>query len=114
MTISAAGSPGRKVLYRYLYRRSPDQDGAAPARHKVVVVGAGPVGLAAAVDLALRGVSVVLLDESDRIGEGSRGICYSKRTLEILDRLGIGEQLVGKGVTWKLGKVFLGEKMVYA
>ncbi len=34
----------------------------------------------------------VLLDDTDRIGEGSRGICCAKRTLEILDRLGVGEQ----------------------
>jgi 3-(3-hydroxy-phenyl)propionate hydroxylase len=81
-------------------------------RHPVVVVGAGPVGLTAAIDLALHGVPVVLLDDSDRIGDGSRGICYSKRTLEVLDRLGLGERLVEKGVTWKLGKIYLGEQMV--
>ena len=61
-----------------------------------------------------RGVKVVLLDDSDRIGEGSRGICYAKRTLEILDRLGVGEKLVQQGVTWKLGKVFLGDELVYS
>ena len=80
----------------------------------MVVVGAGPVGLTAAIDLASRGVKVVLLDDSDRIGEGSRGICYAKRTLEILDRLGVGEKLVEQGVTWKLGKVFLGDELVYS
>jgi 3-(3-hydroxy-phenyl)propionate hydroxylase len=103
-----------KVLYQYAYRRSPDQDARAPARHPVVVVGAGPVGLAAALDLGLRGIPVVLLDDSDRIGEGSRGICHSKRSLEILDRLGVGERLVAQGVTWKLGKVFLGDALVYS
>jgi 3-(3-hydroxy-phenyl)propionate hydroxylase len=101
-----------KVLYQYVYRRSPDQD--ARARHPVVVVGAGPVGLTAAIDLGLRGVPVVLLDDSDRIGEGSRGICHSKRSLEILDRLGVGERLLAQGVTWKLGKVFLGDALVYS
>ena len=70
----------------------------------MVIVGAGPVGLTAALDLGLRGIEVVLLDDADRIGEGSRGICYAKRTLEILDRLGVGEQLVAKGLTWKLGE----------
>src|SRR6187397_3036399 len=103
-----------KSVYRYDYRRSRDQDAPSPSRHPVVVVGAGPVGLAAAIDLAERGVPVVLLDDSDRIGEGSRGICWSKRTLEILDRLGVGEKLVAQGVTWKLGKVFLGDELVYS
>ncbi len=117
MTSDASRSVGggtHKVLYRFEYRRSPDQDAAAPVRHPVVVVGAGPVGLSAAIDLAQRGIPVVLLDDADRIGEGSRGICYAKRTLEILDRLGVGETLVQQGVTWKLGKVFLGDDLVYS
>jgi 3-(3-hydroxy-phenyl)propionate hydroxylase len=104
----------RKVLYHYAYRRSPDQDVGVPARHPVAVVGAGPVGLTAALDLGLRGVPVVLVDDADRIGEGSRGICYSKRSLEILDRLGVGERLLAMGVTWRLGKVYLGDALVYS
>ncbi|TMJ79004.1 MAG: FAD-dependent oxidoreductase, partial [Alphaproteobacteria bacterium] len=56
------------------YRRHTDQDrsDAEPAEHPVVVVGAGPVGLSFAIDMAQRGQSVVLLDDADRIGEGSR------------------------------------------
>src|SRR5271167_3938161 len=104
----------RKSVYRYDYRRSRDQDARTVARHPVVVVGAGPVGLAAAIDLAQRGVPVVLLDDADRIGEGSRGICWSKRTLEILDRLGVGERLVAQGVTWQLGKVFCGDELLFS
>ena len=103
-----------KVIFQYAYRRSRDQDAPQPVRRPVVIVGAGPVGLTAALDLALRGIPVVLLDDSDRIGEGSRGLCYAKRTLEILDRLGVGEELVAQGVTWKLGRVFLGDSLVYS
>jgi 3-(3-hydroxy-phenyl)propionate hydroxylase len=63
------------------YRRHADQDrtGASIAEHPVVVVGAGPVGLSLAIDLAQRGQSIVLLDDADPIGEGSRAICFSKR-----------------------------------
>ncbi len=104
----------RKTLYQFGYRRSPDQDRASPARHSVIVVGAGPVGLCTAIDLAQRGVPVVLLDDADRIGEGSRGICYAKRTLEILDRLGVGQPCLARGVTWKLGKVFQRNELLYA
>jgi 3-(3-hydroxy-phenyl)propionate hydroxylase len=104
----------RKSVYRYDYRRSGDQDAGAIVRRPVVVVGAGPVGLATAIDLALRDVPVVLVDDADRIGEGSRGICWSKRTLEILDRLGAAERLVAHGVTWKLGKVFCGDELLFS
>ena len=104
----------RKSVYRYDYRRSGDQDAGAIVRRPVVVVGAGPVGLATAIELALRDVPVVLVDDADRIGEGSRGICWSKRTLEILDRLGAAERLVARGVTWKLGKVFCGDELLFS
>ena len=104
----------RKALFQFGYRRSPDQDSSSPARHPVIVVGAGPVGLCTAIDLAQRGVPVLLLDDADRIGEGSRGICYAKRTLEILDRLGVAEPCLEKGVTWKLGKVFQRDELLYA
>jgi len=114
MASVAATEHGRTAVYRYGFRRSPDQDAATPVRHPVVVVGAGPVGLTAAIDLALRGVPVVILDDADRIGEGSRGICWAKRTLEIWDRLGVAAGMVEKGVTWKLGKVFCGDDLVYA
>src|SRR6201995_2641718 len=97
------------------YRRSPDQerkDGDA-ARHAIVVVGAGPVGLSLAIDLAQRGQRVVLLDDSDRIGEGSRAICFSKRSLEYWDRLGTGQRMVDKGVVWSVGKIFHGASQLY-
>ena len=103
----------RKSLFRFGYRRSPDQDRREPARHRGIIVGAGPVGLSLAIDLAQRGVAVVLLDDADRIGEGSRGICYAKRTLEIWDRLGVGDRMVEKGVTWRRGKVFQGSDLLY-
>ena len=48
------------------------------------------VGLAAAIDLAQQGLAVLLLDDDDTVSVGSRGLCYAKRTLEILDRLGCG------------------------
>src|ERR1700730_6566778 len=100
---------------RFGYRRHVDQDlvGTNVAGHSVVVVGAGPVGLSLAIDLAQRGQSVVLLDDADRIGDGSRAICFSKRSLEVWDRLGVGIRMVEKGVVWKVGKIFLGKEMVY-
>ena len=92
----------------------PELNGGSAARKPVVIVGAGPVGLACAVDLALHGVPTVLLDDSDVVSTGSRAICWAKRTLEIFDRLGIGERVVAKGVTWNRGRVFHGAREVFA
>src|ERR1700728_4508022 len=97
------------------YRRHPDQDrsGVDAAEYPVVVVGAGPVGLSLAIDLAQRGQRVVLLDDADRIGDGSRAICFSKRSLEFWDRLGVGSRMVDKGVVWSVGKIFHGASLLY-
>jgi 3-(3-hydroxy-phenyl)propionate hydroxylase len=103
------------VQSNFGYRRNADQDrgGADPYEYPVVVVGAGPVGLSLAIDLAQRGQSVVLLDDADRIGEGSRAICFSKRSLEFWDRLGVGQRMVDKGVVWSVGKIFHGTSLLY-
>lgn len=97
------------------YSRHPDQDRAPHdvAHHPVVIVGAGPVGLTLAIDLALRGQRVVLMDDSDRIGEGSRAICFSKRSLDVWDRLGVGARMVEKGVVWNVGRIFHGDGLLY-
>jgi 3-(3-hydroxy-phenyl)propionate hydroxylase len=96
------------------YRRHPDQDAAKPVRRPVVVVGAGPVGLALAIDLAQREIPVVLLDNDNTLSTGSRAICFAKRTLEIFDRLGCGDRMVDKGVSWNVGKVFFKQDLVYS
>ncbi len=97
----------------YPFRRPADLDGRE-RHYPVCVVGAGPVGLAAAIDLKLRGVDVLLIDEDDTVSVGSRLICVAKRSLEILDRLGLGPELAAKGVVWNRGKVFHGDALVYA
>ncbi|MEQ8784486.1 MAG: FAD-dependent oxidoreductase [Roseibium album] len=97
----------------YPYKRTADQDAPAPVRHPVVIIGAGPVGLAMAIDLAQANVPVVVLDDNDKVSVGSRAICFSKRSLEIFDRLGCGNEMVDKGVVWNLGKVHFGDRQVY-
>jgi 3-(3-hydroxy-phenyl)propionate hydroxylase len=100
---------------QFEYRRAAEQvPGAAISIHPVVVVGAGPVGLATAIDLAQRGIAVVLVDDDDSLSTGSRAICFSKRSLDIFDRLGCGEAMVEKGVRWHVGKVFLKDELVYS
>ncbi|WP_042268565.1 FAD-dependent oxidoreductase [Paraburkholderia heleia] len=96
------------------YTRCSEQapDAAACVR-PVVVVGAGPVGLATAIDLARQGVPVVLVDDDCTLSTGSRAICFSKRSLDIFDRLGCGDRMVEKGVSWNVGKVFRKDELVY-
>ncbi len=97
----------------YPYQRSPDQNAASPVRHPVVVMGGGPIGVATALDLGLQGIPVIVLDDHEGIGMGSRAICFSKRCLEISDRYGCGEPMLDKGVVWNLGKVFHEDRKVF-
>lgn len=81
----------------------------ARRHHPVVVVGAGPVGLTVALDLAQHGHPVVVLGKLDFIAAGSKAICFAKRTLDIWGRLGVARPMIDKGVIWNVGKVFWGD-----
>jgi 3-(3-hydroxy-phenyl)propionate hydroxylase len=97
---------------KFAYAQAAEQRGP-DGRRPVVVVGAGPVGLTAALDLAAQGVPVAVLDEEDTVSIGSRAVCYAKRALEVWDRLGCAAPLMERGVRWKIGKVFHRDRLVY-
>ncbi len=109
------------TLPRYAYRKPPELSGAkgdphVPVTYPVIVVGAGLGGLTAALELASRGLHTVVLDEDDSVGAAglsSRGICYAKRSLEILERFGAAARIRAKGVTWNEGDVFRGKERLY-
>ena len=103
--------PGYYQHLKFDYARPADFSQAAV--HPIVIVGAGPVGLATAIDLARQGLPVVLLDDDDCLSVGSRALCFAKRTLEIFDRLGCGDRVTDKGVSWHVGNVFFKDKPVY-
>lgn len=98
---------------KFDYRCSPEQAAGEMGNHPLVVVGAGPIGLTAALDMAQRGHKVVVLDDDDTVSVGSRAVCYAKRPLDIWDRLGCADPMIERGVGWKLGKVFFGDELAY-
>jgi len=95
------------------YVQSPEQAAGTVKRHPVVIIGAGPIGMTQALDLASRGVASVVLDDNNTVSIGSRAVCYAKRPLEIWDRLGLGEGYAQRGIQWKVGKVFFRNDLAY-
>ena len=104
------------VLPRYAYRTPSEIKRGSSGIYPVIVVGAGLGGLTAALELASRGVRAVVMDDDNTVGASglsSRGICYAKRSLEILDRFGAAARIRAKGVTWNEGDVFRGAERLY-
>lgn len=69
-----------------------------PISHEVLIVGAGPVGLSLALDLARRGVSVRIIDARAEPSPLSRATEVQPRTLEIFEAMGVARSLIGEGV----------------
>ncbi|MFC8075382.1 FAD-dependent monooxygenase [Streptomyces sp. NPDC057307] len=72
----------------------------------VLVVGAGPTGLALACDLRRRGVSVRVIEQADHLFPGSRGKGIQARTLEVLDDLGVIDAVLASGGPAPVGMVW--------
>lgn len=78
----------------------------------VVVVGAGPVGMAAALGLAQRGIPVTIIEAADQVSFGSRAICISRHSLEVAARLGFGAELEKIVLPWVGGRSFHRDRQV--
>lgn len=104
-------------LPTYPFVTPPELRGATGTRYPVVIVGGGISGLTLAASLAQLGVPAVLLDEDNTVGvkgASSRGICYTQKSLEIFDKLGIFERIHAKGIEWHVGRTFAGDDEVYS
>ncbi|QRG07014.1 FAD-dependent monooxygenase [Xanthobacter dioxanivorans] len=107
--------PRASVFYTYKiypFRRPEELVGGA-ARAPVVIVGAGPVGLLTAIDLARYGVRSVVLEAEQQVSHGSRAIVLTRRSMEILQHAGVAEPFVRKGLQWSKGRSFFRGKEVY-
>lgn len=89
------------------------EEGRDVERGRVVIVGGGPVGLAVALGLARHGVRSVIVEADDGVCQGSRAACISRRSLEIVDRLGALDAFVAKGLPWTGGRSFHGDTEVF-
>ena len=102
--MSAAPGYYEYFEYRRYPLRVPRLDaGLDPVRHPVAIVGGGPIGLSLALGLARHGVKSVVIEADDAVSYGSRAACISRRSLEILDRLGVAHDVLAEALAWVQG-----------
>jgi len=83
------------------------------ARHPVVIAGAGPAGLVTALELARHGVRSVVLNAERQVSEGSRAIVFTRRTMEILQQVGVADRVTAAGLPWRYGTSFYRNQPVF-
>lgn len=107
--------PRRSIYYDYAIHdfRTPPELRGERKRHPVVIVGAGPIGLANAIDLARHGIPVVLLEAERQVSEGSRAIVFTRRSMEILQQVDVAARIAANGLPWRFGNSFYRGQRVF-
>lgn len=72
----------------------------------VLIVGAGPTGLALGIDLARRGVDALVVERGAELSPGSRGKGIQPRTMEVFDDLGVLDAILTAGGDYPVGMIW--------
>jgi len=84
-----------------------------PAIQPVLIVGAGPTGMTAALDLAHYGIPSIVLDDDNELSAGSRAIAYHQSALAVWEKLGAVEPMLKLGIAWWVRHTYRGERELY-
>ena len=91
----------------HAFLRPEEMAEGVAGRHRVAVVGGGPMGLTVAAGLARHGVPCVVVEPRDSVSFGSRAACISRRSLEIRESFGVAGPMLAKGLAWTGGGTLL-------
>lgn len=108
--------PLESLYFDYpVFETKPAPELAGQSRpHPVVIVGAGPIGMTAALTLARYGVRSLLLDAKNTFNDGSRAICIARQSFQILDRVGAVAPFLEKSLGWTRGRSFYRGREIYS
>lgn len=105
--------PRRSIYYDYQVFDAwlPSQN-PAEQHAPVVIAGAGPIGLVTALALAQQGVRCVVLEAERQVSEGSRAIVFTRRSMEILQQVGVARRVTENGLPWRFGNsIYRGQRV---
>jgi 3-(3-hydroxy-phenyl)propionate hydroxylase len=106
--------PHPSIYYRYQVFAPWLPPAQAPQpRHRVVIVGSGPAGLVTALELARHGVPCVVLEAERQVSLGSRAIVFTRRSMEILQQVGVAARVTENGLPWRFGNSFYRGQQVF-
>ena len=108
-----ADQPRPSIYYDYRVHDAWLPGATAPKTTPVLIAGAGPVGLTAALELARHGVPCVLLEAERQVSEGSRAIVFTRRSMEILQQVGVAQRVTAHGLPWRFGNSWYRGQRVY-
>jgi 3-(3-hydroxy-phenyl)propionate hydroxylase len=94
------------LYFTYPHFDSPPPEAPRETAAPVAIVGAGPVGMTAALALAAEGVPSLLIERKATFNDGSRAICVSRSSYHILDRLGVVAPFLEHALGWTTGRTF--------
>lgn len=107
-------TPRPSIYYKYqvfapwLPSQNPPQ-----SQHQVVIVGSGPAGMVTALELAHYGVASVVLESEQQVSAGSRAIVFTRRSMEILQQVGVADRMLESGLPWQFGNSYFRGQRVF-
>ncbi|KRB88922.1 FAD-dependent monooxygenase [Noviherbaspirillum sp. Root189] len=107
-------SPRPSIYYHYqVYPCLPLATLKAQPHKQVVIAGAGPAGMTAALILKRMGVDCVILEAERQVSQGSRAIVFTRRSMEILQQAGVANRIMENGLPWHAGNSFYRGQRVF-
>ena len=83
------------------------------SRKPVTIAGSGPAGMVAALELARHGVPSVILTSELQVSQGSRAIVFTRRSMEILQQVGVADRMSENGLPWRFGNSYYRGQRVF-